>query len=75
MREPLRIVLPREVLLVELDRHCFFPDCETRASVGITKSEACSYRGFRCLACQRWNDDFLTEKDVPEWWPEIKPQE
>ncbi len=72
MNEPQRIVLPREVLLIEIDRHCFFPDCEARAAVGLTKNEARSYRGFKCIVCQRWNDDLLTQKDVPDWWTELR---
>ena len=71
MGESKVIVFPREVLLIEIDRHCFFPDCNARVLLGLTKQEAISYRGFECVQCKRWNDDFLTRKDVPEWWAEI----
>lgn len=72
MKQSIRIELPCEVLLVQIDRHCFFPDCEVRTLVGLTKKEAQEYHGFKCAACLRWNDDFLTEKDIPEWWAEIQ---
>lgn len=72
MKERQQIVFPRQLLLIEIDRHCFFPDCKARASVGLTKAEARDYRGFKCLQCQRWNDDFLTQSDVPDWWAEIQ---
>ena len=65
------ISFPRQVLLIEIDRRCSFADCGTRVFVGLTKQEALDYLGFDCLSCARWNDDALTEKDVPEWWPEI----
>lgn len=63
--------IPREILLVEIDRRCFFPDCNARTRVGLTKPEACDYRGFECRVCKRWNDDNLTEKDVPDEWNAI----
>jgi hypothetical protein len=65
------IILPRAVLLIEVERRCFFPDCDARMLIGLTKHEAMSYRGFECVQCKRWNDDNLTEVDVPEWWAEI----
>lgn len=63
--------IPREILLVEIDRRCFFPDCNARTLVALTKQEACEYRGFECRACKRWNDDNLTDKDVPDEWNAI----
>jgi hypothetical protein len=63
--------IPREVLLVEIDRRCFFPDCNARTLVGLTKREACDYHGFECRVCKRWNDDNLRDKDVPEEWNAI----
>ncbi len=60
--------IPREVLLVEIDRRCFFPDCNARRLLGLTKREATDYRGFECLVCKRWNDDILSESDVPDEW-------
>jgi hypothetical protein len=65
------IVVPREVLLFEIDRHCSFDDCGARALVGLTKAEALGYRGFECVRCRRWNDDRLSQRDIPEWWGEI----
>jgi hypothetical protein len=66
-----RIAVPRAVLLIEVSRDCFFPDCNARVSLGLTKSEAINYRGFECAVCKRWNDDLLAERDVPEWWAEV----
>ena len=60
--------IPREILLVEIDRRCFFPDCNGRTLVGLTKREASDYRGFECRVCKRWNDDNLSDKDVPDEW-------
>lgn len=72
MPETKAIIIPREVLLVEIDRRCSFVDCDTRVLIGLTKNEAGDYAGFECGRCQRWNDDKLTEKDVPDWWDEIQ---
>ena len=65
------IFIPREVLLVEIDRRCSFPDCDYRVMVGLTKDEASDYSGFECPHCKRWNDDLLAQKDIPDWWNEI----
>ena len=67
------IFIPREVLLIEIERRCFFSDCEAKMQLGLTKQEAKDYHGFECSVCKRWNEDSLTEKDVPDWWAEIKP--
>ena len=63
--------IPREILLVEIDRRCFFPDCNARTLVGLTKREASDYCGFECKGCKRWNDDNLSDKDVPDEWNAI----
>ncbi len=63
--------IPREILLVEIDRRCFFPDCNAKTLIGLTKQEASDYRGFDCSACKRWNDDNLSHKDVPDEWNAI----
>jgi hypothetical protein len=63
--------IPREILLVEIDRRCFFPDCNARTLIGLTKQEAGDYRGFECTVCKRWNDDVLSDKDVPAEWDAI----
>jgi len=66
------IQIEREVLLFEIARRCNFADCNQRVSLGLTKAEAFKYRGFKCGFCERWNDDALTERDVPDWWDEIQ---
>ncbi len=66
------IVIPREVLLIEIERRCAIDtDCNARSRIGLTKEGARAYTGFTCERCERWNDDFLTERDVPEWWEEL----
>lgn len=59
---------PREVLLVEVERHCRFADCGARNSISLTKAEAIEYRGFECVKCQRWNDDSIDVAALPESW-------
>lgn len=66
------IFIAREVLLVEIERRCHLDaDCNARTRVGLTKAEAREYCGFTCERCERWNDDVLMERDVPEWWEEL----
>ena len=67
-----RIVFPREVLLVEVERWCGDPLCNARTRLSLTKEEARAYTGFECASCERWNDDALAERDIPEWWEELK---
>lgn len=67
-----RIVIPREVLLIEIERRCGVADCNTRNRLGLTKDEARAYSGFECETCKEWNEDMLVERDAPEWWEEIK---
>jgi hypothetical protein len=66
-----KIIIPREVLLVEVERRCSHADCNARTRVGLTKEEARAYSGFECERCQQWNDDQLTERDAPDWWEEL----
>jgi hypothetical protein len=66
-----KIIVPREVLLVEIERYCTAPECNARTRIGLTKEEARAYCGFECERCKLWNDDLLTERDVPEWWEEL----
>jgi len=66
-----RIVFPREVLLVEIERHCADPRCNARTRIGLTKEEARLYDGFECDVCERWHADGLTERDIPDWWEEL----
>jgi RES domain-containing protein len=65
------IFIPRDVLLVEIERRCRDPHCAQKALIGLTKEEARAYCGFECERCgKRWND-CLTERDVPDWWEEL----
>ncbi|MFL6286142.1 MAG: hypothetical protein ACJ74Q_23625 [Pyrinomonadaceae bacterium] len=66
-----RIVFPREVLLVEVERRCGEPLCGARARVSLTKAQARAYTGFECVRCGRWYADALSERDIPEWWEEL----
>ena len=67
-----RIVTPRELLLVEVERWCGDHACNARTRLSLTKEEARQYTGFECSRCERWNEDTLTERDIPEWWEELK---
>ncbi len=72
MNQSKNIFIPREVLLVEIERRCAVDaECNARARIGLTKEEARAYCGFTCERCERWNEDILTERDVPEWWEEL----
>lgn len=66
-----RITIPRELLLVEIERRCFDRECNARTRIGLTKEEARAYCGFECERCGRKWKDVLTERDVPEWWEEL----
>ncbi|HEY0547769.1 MAG TPA: hypothetical protein VGC91_20485 [Pyrinomonadaceae bacterium] len=66
-----KIIIPREVLLIEIERRCHAPECGARNRVGLTKDEARAYCGFECERCKEWNADSLTERDAPEWWEEL----
>jgi hypothetical protein len=66
-----RIVIPRGVLLVEIERRCEDRECNARTRIGLTKDEARDYCGFECERCGQSWDDVLTERDVPEWWEEL----
>ena len=67
-----RIVFPREVLLVEVERWCEDHACNARTRLALTKAEARAYTGFECPRCELWNDDALAERDIPDWWEELK---
>ena len=67
-----KVVFPREVLLVEVERWCGDPACGARARLSLTKAEARAYAGFECPRCELWNDDALSERDIPDWWEELK---
>lgn len=64
-------MIPREVLLVEIERRCRDTVCNARTRIGLTKEEARAYCGFECERCEQAWDDLLTERDVPEWWEEL----
>ena len=66
-----RLIIPRDVLLVEIERRCQLPECNAKTRIGLTKPEARAYTGFECDVCKGWNEDVLTERDVPEWWEEL----
>jgi hypothetical protein len=65
------IIIPRDLLLVEIERRCPDAECNARTRTGLTKEEARTYCGFECERCGRSWDDVLTERDVPEWWEEL----
>ena len=67
----MKITIPRELLLVEIERRCPDADCNWKTRVGLTKEEARSYGGFECERCGQTWDDALAERDVPEWWEEL----
>jgi hypothetical protein len=69
-RTRLGFEFPRELLLVEVLRRC--RGCDEPARLGLTKAEARAYQGFECEHCESWNDDELTEQDIPEWWEELR---
>ncbi len=59
---------PRSTLLVEIKRRCAFPDCATKNQIGLTKQEAIEYRGFECFQCERWNEDRVSQSELPDSW-------
>ena len=67
-----RVVTPRELLLVEVERYCRDASCGALTRVGLTKSEARVYGEFTCARCERAWDDSLSDRDVPEWWEELQ---
>ena len=67
----MKIAIPRELLLVEIERRCPDAECNWKTRIGLTKEEARAYCRFECERCGRRFDDVLTERDVPEWWEEL----
>lgn len=70
-KKRVHINIPREVLLVEIERRCREPECHAKTRIGLTKEEARAYTGFTCERCEVWQTDALAERDVPEWWEEL----
>lgn len=68
----MRIGFKREVLLVEVERWCGDHLCRALTRVALTRDEAEAFEGFECGRCGRWNEGALAERDVPEWWGELK---
>ena len=68
----MKLKFPREVMLVEIERRCGDAACNARVFVGLTKEEARAYTGYACERCERWTDDALTERDIPDWWEELR---
>jgi hypothetical protein len=71
MNKARNVFIPREVLLVEIERRCRDPLCSQKTRIGLTKQEARAYCGFECEQCGKRFDDILSERDVPEWWEEL----
>lgn len=63
-----RFHFPRETILMEIERRCAIPGCETMNHIGLTKLEAIEYRGFECSKCKSWNSDRVNELELPESW-------
>lgn len=67
-----QIVFPRETLLIEVERWHREPSCGGRTRIALTKEDARVYTGFECARCERWQKDALAERDIPEWWEELR---
>lgn len=67
-----RIVFPREVLLIEIERRCPDAHCNAKIRIGLTKEETRVYQGFECERCKTRYEDALSERDIPEWWEELR---
>ena len=63
-----RFHFPRRPLLIEIERRCAFPDCNSKNRMGLTEQEAVEYRGFECFQCERWNSDYLNRMELPDSW-------
>ncbi len=67
-KEKTEFYFPRDVLVIEIDRRCVAEECGARNHISLTRTEAIEYRGFNCAECERWNDDRLSESELPESW-------
>jgi hypothetical protein len=70
MKDKKEFFFPRDVLVIEIERRCDDDECRARNQVSLTKTEAIEYRGFNCSECDRWNDDRLSQSELPESWHE-----
>ena len=68
------ITIQREVLLIEIERRCAHPECNSRNFIGLTKQEALEYTGYECSECEQWNRDQLKQSEVPDWWDDINQE-
>ena len=68
------ITIQREVLLIEIERRCVSPECNSRNFIGLTKQEALEYTGYECSECEQWNSDQLKQSEVPDWWDDINQE-
>ena len=69
-KEKSQFYFPRDVLVVEITRRCVDDECRARNEISLTKVEAIEYRGFNCSECEIWNDDRLTQSEMPDSWNE-----
>ena len=69
-QEKRQFYFPRDVLVIEIDRRCAGDECRARNQISLTKTEAIEYRGFNCSECELWNDDRLSQSEMPESWHE-----
>jgi hypothetical protein len=69
-KEKTQFFFPRDVLVIEIDRRCAQDQCRQRNQISLTKAEAFEYRGFNCSECECWNDDRLSQSEMPESWDE-----
>jgi len=69
-KEKKEFYFPRDVLVLEINRRCTADQCRAVNQISLTRTEAIEYRGFNCSACERWNDDRLSQSEMPASWQE-----
>ena len=69
-KERATLFFPRDVLVIEIGRRCAGDECHARNLISLTKAEAIGYRGFNCSECETWNDDRVTQSEMPDSWNE-----
>lgn len=65
------ITIRREVLLIEIERRCSSPECNSRNFISLTKQETLEYTGYECSECEAWNRDQLKRSEVPDGWDDM----